>query len=335
MRYFGFLLISIFIFCHAQLNLFAQDIKEISFSLKFPESKTLLEENKDLIPSSARAVGTDALNFYQTSSPNTIIENAPKKEIGLPKASGGFDFISTPKIKIYSFPLSLTIKRNIKVGVIIPYVSKKVRFSGHTYTKSGLGDITPNIKFKWGDENRWVMGVSAIYLKVPTGDEHATVNHGTIALPLGTGSYDTTLSQLITKKMGSFRFIGSISYRINSKGERRDTFSKKTRDYKQGNVLNAVLGGEYNLPLFNQRAWCGLKLETMLKSKDKIDGHKLKNNMEILDLFPYLYYHVKSERWEFLNFFVTVGIVLPIATESDGKDPARTVSSYFGINSFF
>lgn len=163
----------------------------------------------------------------------------------------GVEMVFTDKMKVFILPISYTLPFSLagklSVGVGIPYVIRTVTdWYSVDHTNSGLGDISVNAKYDWGDEVYFRL-ISSVIVKIPTGDANKTyvVDQwgSTVTVPLGRGSWDVAAAFTAMRRIASFRIIGNAGYRQNGKYE--NITAGTTTDY--GAVFNFLAGAEYRM----------------------------------------------------------------------------------------
>jgi len=90
----------------------------------------------------------------------------------------GLDMVFTDKMKIFIIPVSYTLPFSLagklSVGAGIPYVVRTITdWYNVDHTNSGLGDVSVNAKYDWGDEVYFRL-ISSLIVKIPTGDTDKT-----------------------------------------------------------------------------------------------------------------------------------------------------------------
>ncbi|MCD6413238.1 MAG: hypothetical protein J7L54_03745 [Elusimicrobia bacterium] len=163
----------------------------------------------------------------------------------------GLDMVFTDKMKIFIIPVSYTLPFSLagklSVGAGIPYVVRTITdWYNVDHTNSGLGDVSVNAKYDWGDEVYFRL-ISSLIVKIPTGDTDKTYvvdQWGTtLTVPLGRGSWDVAAAVTAIRRIAAFRIIGNIGFRHNGKYE--NSSAGTTTDY--GEVFNLLAGAEYRL----------------------------------------------------------------------------------------
>ena len=162
-------------------------------------------------------------------------EEAEKRGLLVGTTSAGIGVTYSKHLQVYKIPISYKITKNIKLGLILPYVRKDLegRFGGEDLTDEGLGDISTNVKYIVNKEKFRL--VSTLFLKFPTGNSKQ-FEDGKERLALGTGSYDWIWSESIlfkTDRFKTIRYLGGFSYRYNGRGDysERATISGVSGNY--------------------------------------------------------------------------------------------------------
>jgi len=205
---------------------------------------------EDVVESSI--VTTDPVIWQQTSvdlvEPTPSAGDTAAEAVTAPQGvETGMQMVIADKTKVVIIPLSYILPINViggklSLGVGIPWVSKTVaNLSNVEETKSGLGDISLKATHDYGDEV-YFRRIFSLIVKLPTGDEQAKLSDGSSA-PLGKGSLDYAFAFSGIRRIGSFRLIGNVGYRLN--GDFKDTVNDQTTSY--GNVINLLAGTEYKL----------------------------------------------------------------------------------------
>jgi hypothetical protein len=188
--------------------------------------------------------------------PDTFTEPSPMVDTGAPPPAlgvgGGLTVLWSSHIQAYVLPVSYMINPNLKMEASIPYLRKKLKgeVTNEDLKADGLGDISLGIKYRYGTEEN-LQGVTTMIVKLPTGDYKKFENR-TEQLALGSGSYDFSINQTVSKRMGPYRILANLGYRMNTENDyvETDVFGRNVCfESKAGNTLNYLLGLQYQTPV--------------------------------------------------------------------------------------
>jgi hypothetical protein len=278
------------------------------------------------------------------STPEAAPATAPAKTTGL-GAGVGLNVIWSKNVKGYTLPLSYAITPNLKVSVNIPYVSKSLtgEFTGVELTASGLGDIFTSVGYRYGNEVKFVQGITYFGVSIPTGQSKQFEGRQE-KIALGSGTYDFSINQTVSRRIGKFRLIGSLGYRYNTKSDysETDTFGRYVKfENANGNIFSYLLGVDMRTPIRGLHAYLnfsGLNIErSRLKMTDLSNGNIIvdgdrADRLTTLDINPGVKLILTK------NIAFRLGLIIPTLTryDSDAVNPAsRDLTIDFGMAGTF
>lgn len=176
---------------------------------------------------------------------------APPKVAGT--AEVGFQAVYSRHVQAYRIPLSYAFTENFKMELGIPYVRKQLKgeYTSKELTANGLGDISVGAKYRWGDARK-TQWMTAFSLKLPTG-ENKQFENGHEQLALGSGSYDFSLNQTVTRFAAeNIMVVAGVGYTFNNKNDYTETDDRAENmkyENRAGNIFNYLIGAEYYTPV--------------------------------------------------------------------------------------
>ncbi|MBN1613668.1 MAG: transporter [Deltaproteobacteria bacterium] len=259
--------------------------------------------------------------------PDTFTEPAPllEPEAPPPSIGAGFGLIAiwSSHVQAYVLPASYKIFPDLKVEASIPYIRKKLKgeYTDEELTASGIGDVSVGLKYRYGNEEI-LQGVTTVTVKFPTGDYKQFENR-TEQLALGSGSYDFSINQTLSRIIGPFRILANVGYRLNTKNDyvETDIFGRNVEfESRTGNIFNYLLGVQYETPLKGLLLYLnasGLFQErSHIKETDTADGSIIRDE-DKRDRLGTLDLNLGAMLMLTANTGFRLGVFIPLATEFD------------------
>jgi hypothetical protein len=259
--------------------------------------------------------------------PDTFTEPTPMLEPEAPPpplgAGTGLTVLWSSHVQAYVLPASYKIFPNLKVEASIPYIRKKLKgeYTGEELKASGVGDVSVGLKYRSGKEES-LQGVTMVTLKLPTGDYKQFENR-TEQLALGSGSYDFSINQTLSRLIGPFRILANLGYRLNTTNDyvETDIFGRNVEfESRTGNMFNYLLGVQYVAPrkglMFYINALGLLQGRSHIKETNTADGSLIrdedkKDRLKTLDL------NLGAMLMITANAGVRLGVFIPLLTAFD------------------
>ncbi len=230
-------------------------------------------------------------------------------------------------VSAYYIPVGITSDEilNLKIIVKFPYIVRKVKKDGKEYKNSGFGDLAIYINRFFYTLKDHLIFIPSIFMKFPTG-EHKVIKK--VDVSTGTGSIDYGAGLTTVIWFGSNMFIGSTSYTITG-----------VYDPPEGKKIS--YGDVFSLSFSYQRGfmrknklWVGTKLSYLKLFESVRGGKKLKDNMTLVDITPYMRIRIDSDI-SFIGhkIYFNIGMSIPVITRfnPDLRVPEASRDPIFNI----
>ncbi|MBN1382922.1 MAG: hypothetical protein JXA41_14725 [Deltaproteobacteria bacterium] len=255
------------------------------------------------------------------TEPEPMLEpEAPPPPLGI---GVGLNILWSKHVQAYVLPISYKITPDLKIEASVPYIRKKLQgeYTNEELKADGIGDVSIGAKYRYGDENR-IQGVTKVTIKLPTG-EYKQFENRTEQLALGSGSYDFSINQTVSKLIGPYRLLANLGYRINTENDyvETDIFGRSVQfENRVGNTFNYLVGVQYTTPLKGLVLYLhasGLIQErSHIKETDTSDGSLIRDEdkqdrLKTFDLNPGAMFMITA------NAGVRLGVFIPLFTAFD------------------
>ena len=259
--------------------------------------------------------------------PDTFTEPVPLLEPEAPPPAlgvgTGLTVLWSSHVQAYVLPASYKIFPNLKVEASIPYIRKKLKgeYTNEELKASGVGDVSVGLKYRYGKEET-LQGVTTVTVKFPTGDYKQFENR-TEQLALGSGSYDFSINQTLSRIVGPFRILANVGYRLNTKNDyiETDIFGRNVDfESRAGDLFNYLLGVQYGTPLKGLMLYLNtsglLQERSHIKETNTADGSLIrdedkKDRLGTMDL------NLGAMLMITANAGVRLGVFIPLLTAFD------------------
>jgi len=264
----------------------------------------------------------DTIVMENTITDNAEISIVPETALGIGLQPSAF---YSKNLQIYYLPLAYTFNEIYSLSLSIPYVYRKIKFGGKSYSSNGVGDTRLGFAYLLKiDEN--LSGVTNFKITVPTGDEEAEDTG--VYVPLGNGGYSFSVMQSFSQMLEQYRIrvLGNVGLVYFFKSE----YKKGNTEYdeEKGSVCSAMLGAEYGL---NEMTAFVLKSNFVMvfEGRRKASGGTWSDSNDSLmasDIIGGLRFKIIKN---IIDAYILV--ILPVYTKYD-SDISDTESRKIGIN---
>ncbi len=272
-------------------------------------------------------------------------KEAKKVDQAIIKVEVGANHAYSNHVKTYNIPFSINVIPDLKFGIVAPYLLVDMQTVSGTETKvNGIGDIASYLRYRYGNENNILQGVTQIGMSFPTGNYKRYLDNWVETISLGTGTYSVNIDQNFSKVIGNFKVVANLGYTM-SIGDVSYDFNANSsvyeHKYKVGNILNYGIHLDYkptaNLALYLKAT--GLSVDRGRESLRNVYGTfnsewDRYDSMSTLDITPGIKYRI----WK--DVIIRLGAVIPAWTQHDSDTPEnmrekREYAIDFGLNASF